>query len=359
MKQKKAFSLNDLMSTASLAKISIPVFLGIVVVAFLMWKSFDAEAMSKLTWNDSTLIFLLLTCIMLVIRHLAYSWRLRIISNDHFTWWKSIELIFLWEFGSTISPTSFGGAATSLLFLTQEKLSAAKSVTIVLYSVVLDTLFYLLSVLMLLFWLGPKIIRPNLTDIWSLNGYSFTFWIVILIMFLYGFFIYYGLYINPGKMAGTLKSISKISFLKRFKASLKKTARDIIIASNELKQASFSFHAQSFLATGIAWFCRYSTIPLIMFAVIDTLKIDFINFWLIYGRHQIMFALTAFSPTPGGSGIAEAFFGGFFTDYMSTATAVIVALIWRVLTYYSYLFAGVIILPLWIRKVMARKKIDL
>ena len=66
-----------------------------------------------------------------------------------------------------------------------------------------------------------------------------------------------------------------------------------------------------------------------------------------------MYAVTAFSPTPGGAGIAEVLFGGFFTDYISAGIATVVALVWRLITYYPYLIAGALIIPNWVGKVMA------
>ena len=64
-----------------------------------------------------------------------------------------------------------------------------------------------------------------------------------------------------------------------------------------------------------------------------------------------MFFVIAFSPTPGGAGLIDILFGGFLTDYVSNATqATMISTIWRFLSYYVYLFAGVLIVPNWIRQ---------
>ena len=71
-----------------------------------------------------------------------------------------------------------------------------------------------------------------------------------------------------------------------------------------------------------------------------------------------MHVTTAFSPTPGGAGVAEYLFGGYFIDYVSEGIASLVALIWRIITYYTYLIGGAIIIPIWIREVMNRRRQD-
>ena len=65
----------------------------------------------------------------------------------------------------------------------------------------------------------------------------------------------------------------------------------------------------------------------------------------------------AFSPTPGGAGFAEFAFFGFTSDYISEkGIAVLIAAIWRLLTYYAYLLVGAIIIPNWIRNILNQRQ---
>ena len=60
------------------------------------------------------------------------------------------------------------------------------------------------------------------------------------------------------------------------------------------------------------------------------------------------------SPTPGGVGFVEYFFNDFYASTLKDYT-IIVTMIWRLLTFYLYLFIGVIILPGWIKTFKNRK----
>lgn len=360
MLQKKNNKLKSAKASISLWKILLPSILGVAVVMYMLWKDFELSEFNKLSWNTTTALFISLTALFLIIRHLSYSWRLRIISDQFFSWKKSIELIFIWEFASTVSPTALGGSATALIFLTQEQLKSAKAVTIVLYSVVLDTLYFLVSLILLIVLLGPIVIRPELITIWSANGYALSFWLVFLLMTTYGSFFYYGIFINPGKISSILRWLGSLLIFKRWKQNLTDTADDIKLASEELKKKNWKFHVKAFIATSFAWLGKFSTIGLIAFAVIQSIQPSFYEYILLLGRYEIMFAITAFSPTPGGSGVAEALFGGFFKDYISDSAAIVVTIIWRLMTYYFYLFAGTIVIPFWIRRIIAiRKKLKL
>jgi uncharacterized membrane protein YbhN (UPF0104 family) len=69
-----------------------------------------------------------------------------------------------------------------------------------------------------------------------------------------------------------------------------------------------------------------------------------------------MFIFMMFSPSPGAAGFAEFFFGNYIGDYVPKSAALIIALIWRLLTYYAYLITGVLIIPTWLTGVIKRRR---
>ena len=77
---------------------------------------------------------------------------------------------------------------------------------------------------------------------------------------------------------------------------------------------------------------------------------------ILLGRGEALYAVTAYSPTPGGSGVAEIIFGQFYSEYISQGIAVVAAVLWRAITYYPYLILGVIIIPNWIRKLINKRR---
>jgi hypothetical protein len=49
-------------------------------------------------------------------------------------------------------------------------------------------------------------------------------------------------------------------------------------------------------------------------------------------------------------------FGGLYSDIVPVGVALLIAIIWRLITYYSYLFAGVVVVPNWINKLLSRRR---
>jgi len=327
-----------------------------LVVLYLLWRQFDPEEFRKISWTAHTLVWIGLAILLLIGRHLAYSYRLRVLSDKKFSWKKCIELIFIWDFSSAVSPTSLGGSAVALFVLSQEKLPTAKTSTIVIYTVVLDTIFFILTLPVLLVLLGPEIIRPGLTEFHGLDGWGFTFLTAYVFMAVYGALFFYGLWVNPRQIKRLMVGFTMLSFLKKYRAKAIQLGDDIIITSKELRFKPVWYHLSAFLATAVAWSFRFLLLSAIIIAIVDGISLDFLTQSRLYARLQSMFVIMAFSPTPGGSGFAEYVFGGFLSDFVPKGIALVVALIWRMLAYYTYLIAGIIIIPNWLNGILRERK---
>ncbi|MEL6925826.1 MAG: lysylphosphatidylglycerol synthase transmembrane domain-containing protein, partial [Bacteroidota bacterium] len=254
------------------------------------------------------------------------------------------------------APASVGGSAVALFVLAQEKLSTARVATIVVYSAVLDTLFFVGTLPILLLLFGPTIIRPQLTSFSNLDGWGYTFLFAYIFMACYGTLFFYGLFINPRQIKRLLVAVTKIRFLKRYEARARQLGDDIIIASGEIWRKRWTFHVSAFLSTATAWSCRFLLVNCLIIGIVSNVPLDLMSQGALYARLQTMFVIMAFSPTPGGVGFAEVVFGGFLSDYVPSGIAPIIAFIWRFLTYYLYLIAGAIIIPNWIRTIINRRQ---
>ena len=360
MKQNSIEDFNDeqqeVLRSVRISRIILPIVIGIGVVLYMMLSSFSLEEFQKINWTTHILFWVLLSLLLLVVRHIAYATRLRILSEKQFSWKKCIELIFIWEFSSAVSPTSIGGSAVALFVLSQEKLSGAKTTALVIYSAVLDTIFFIGILPILFLFFGTNMIRPNMQSLSDIDGWGITFLSAYVFMAMYGILFFYGLFVNPKQIKRLLVGFTKLKFLRKYREKAMKLGDDIIVASKELYRQKWNFHIGAFLATATAWSCR--------FLLLNCLIIGFVNtptdFWTqsnLYARLQTMFVIMAFSPTPGGAGFAEKLFSGFMSDYISSETyALIIAIIWRFFTYYLYLIIGAIIIPNWVRNLLNERK---
>jgi len=256
-----------MLKSIRLSRIIPPMVIGLAVVGWMMYRQLDLEELSKIDWSNTMFLWVFLAIMMYVIRHMFYSWRLRIMTDNEFSWPKSMELIVLWEFASSVSPTSVGGSGVALFLLAQEKLSTAKTVSVVLYSMVLDTIFFVASLPLLYLVLGAIMIRPGMTSLTDLDGFGYTFFGVILFMSLYGAVFFYGLFINPNTIKSILLFMSRWSILKRFKSDLEKTAEDVVATSIEMQKKTFGYHIKALVSTTGAWVFRFLAVNCIILAL--------------------------------------------------------------------------------------------
>jgi len=347
----------EVLRSIRISKIILPIILGVAVVAYLLWKQFDPEDFAKIDWTQHTTFWVFFSFFLLAVRHMAYATRLRILSDKQFSWRKCIELIFIWEFSSAISPTSVGGSAVALFVLAQEKLSTAKTATIVIYSAVLDTIFFISTLPILLSICGLEIIRPGLASFQDLDGLGYTFLFAYFFMGCYGFLFFYGLFINSNTIKRTLVWFTKFKWLRKYRHKAIDLGNDMIIASEEIKHKSWPFHIGAFLSTATAWSCRFLLLNCLIIAFIPSTSMAFFDQLSLYSRLETMFVIMAFSPTPGGAGLAELVFHFFLSDYVpEQGIALLIASIWRLFTYYLYLLVGVIVIPNWIKNVLNERK---
>lgn len=337
-----------------MSRIILPVLLGIAVVVYMAWKQFDPEEFAKIRWTGHVWEWLLVGLGLAVFRHLAYAWRLRVLSNKEFSWLKCIELVFIWEFSSAISPTAVGGSAVAFFVMAQERVAVGRTAAIVLYTIVLDTLFFVVTMPILYLIFGSGMIRPEGGE---MSGWHLTFWIAYGAMFAYGLVFYYGLFGSPQRTKRFLFWITNRRLLRRFRRSMIQLGNDMYTASMEMRKKRGGYHSEAILSTFLAWISRFLMINVLVIAFGTAISLNLWDQFALYARAQSLFMVIIFSPTPGGAGLIEVLFGGFLKDYISGATSLlVVSFVWRILSYYVYLLAGAIVVPNWLRRVISERR---
>ncbi|KXK40889.1 MAG: flippase-like domain-containing protein [Saprospiraceae bacterium] len=338
------------------SKIYLPILIGIGVVIWMLTRQFDITVLRDLHSTGHVIFWIGMAVLMYIARHLFYSMRLRVVTDYAFSWLKAIQLIVIWEFSTAVSPTSVGGAGVAFFMLSKEKLGGAKTITAVLYTMIADTVFITVALIVLYLIVGPVMIRPGMVDLSDIDGYGITFLIVLTFMIGYGSLFFYGLFIRPRAIKRLLFWVSKWKIVGKFKKTLRTTAYDIETAAAEIKHKPISFHLKAMGCTMGAWSVRFLAINFLIVAFTVGSIQDLYDHLIVFARGMAMYTIEAFSPTPGASGVAEVLFSGFYSDYVTAGVSVMIVFLWRLIGYYSYLFAGAIVVPLWLRSVFNKKE---
>lgn len=338
------------------SKIWLPIFIGLAAITYMLSSSFDTTALKTVTWSPHTTLWLFLAVCFALTRDLFYTFRLYHLAGDVIGFWRCFKLVLIWEFSSAVSPTALGGSAVAVFVLSQEKLSGSRTLATILYTVVLDSLFFVISIPVLILIFGFNIINPTYSGLASIDGVAYSLLFFYCIILTYCLLFAYGLFVNPFQFKKILVYFTSWRLLKRFRTAATKLGDDMVISANELIQKNKRFHIKSFLFTAAAWTCRFIIVNCLIIALIEYISYHPWDQLKIFGRQIMMFLFMMFSPTPGAAGFAEVFFGSFIGDYIPKSAALIIALIWRFLTYYIYLIAGVIIVPTWLTGIIKRRR---
>ena len=342
-----------ILSVFKFKRIIIPVILGLGVASFLFYRSFNSEIINNINWQWQSFLWLLFALILMATRDVAYMYRIRLLTDKQLSWRKSFDVIMLWEFGSSVTPSVVGGSALALFIVNREGINFGKTTAIVLTTSLLDELFYVIMVPIIIIIAGTNNLFNSNSSFAFFNsdfgsfgvfliGYIF---ILILISI-----ILYGIFINPRGLKMLLIKIFKLRYLRRWLISAAKTGDDLIMTSREMKGKSIWFWVKAFGSTFISWTARFWVVNVLILAFLPVN-----NHFLIYARQLVMWVILLISPTPGGSGIAEFIFSDFLGEFIIPGLAPGLALLWRLMSFYPYLFIGALILPGWLKRVYSQK----
>jgi glycosyltransferase 2 family protein len=337
----------------SFRRVLIPILLGLGVGAFLIFRNTELEVLSNIRWNRTSFFWLFMALLMVVFRDLGYILRLRILLNKALSWRRSFQVIMLWEFASALTPSIVGGSAVAMFIIHKEKIPLGRASAVVMVTAMLDEIFYLITVpVVLLLVAGYPVFSQHNFVILGTTVSSFALFVAgYLFMLFLTLFISYAIFINPRAIKRFLLKLFHIRMLRKWKHGALTTGNDLITTSAEMKGKSFLFWLKAFTATFFSWTSRFLFVN---FLILAFMPVE--NHLHIYATQMVMWVIMLISPTPGGSGIAEYIFNNFLKVFLVAGLAPVLAVIWRIFSYYIYLIVGSIILPGWLGRVFKKPK---
>ncbi len=332
-----------------ISQVLIPIGIGIVVIIWLFLKDLNPDSFSGINISFNSVLFIILAFLLMFARDMGLIWRFRVLTDNKLTWRQAFNVQILNEFTSAITPSAVGGSALVVLFLNKEGINVGRSTTIMITNLFLDELFFVISC-PIIFLLIPLAEIFNVSSVVA-TTICILFWTVYGILVTWTGVLFVILFLRPDLISWLFKLVFKLPFLRRWHSKIEFFTESLITASQEVKMRSYRFWMKLSAITSFSWIFR--------FMVVNALFLAFTpvnNHLLIYGRQIMLWMVMVLSPTPGGSGLTEIAFREYYNDLLlGSGTVLLIILIWRIITYYMYLLAGMIIIPRWIEKTFAIK----
>lgn len=343
----------DLENTFSPLKVYLTIFFGLGMTIYLFYTQNRENDFNKILYKLSqpNIMWFIIAILVLFVRDLGYMFRIRYLTNKELDWKGSIYTILLWEFASAITPSVVGGTSIAIFILSKEGIKFGKALAYVMLTAILDNSFFLLATPIVLF--SNKNIFPQDNSI--LFGVPFPietlFYFSYTLIAIYTIIMSYGLLIQPKVFKWILLKVTHIKFLKRWNKNAIQYGEEIIIASKELKNKNVNYWIKAIVSTIFVWSARYFLLNCLFAAYNSNLTI--LTHLDIFAKQIILWVTQLISPTPGGSGFAIYFLSKIFAG---GSLIIGIGLIWRVLTFFTYLILGSIAFPRWIKRVFFIKK---
>jgi len=336
------------------SKMIFPVLLGLGVIGYILYTSSEELDFQYIMSNikNASPLWIGLAIVVLVLRDGGYVWRIRHLTNKELNWTSSFFVIVLWEFASAITPSVVGGTTLVVFIINKEGIPFGRALAYVMLTAVLDNIFFIVASI-LVFVLVPSHLFPQVASEFEVFGFQaplqVAFAISVGLIALYTSVMAYGLFIRPRTFKWMLIKLTGNRLLKRFRRMAIQSGSDVITASEILREKTLSYWVKALVSTFMIWVARYFMLNCLIAAFAG---INVAEHFLIFARQIIMWIVMLISPTPGSAGTAEFVFPVFFGEFFAVAAfSGVVAIFWRLFTYYAYLGLGAFFLPRWVRRI--------
>lgn len=333
-----------------LLKTLIPVAIGLGVVVWLFVREFNPADLGRISWNMHTMLAIVAAWIFMGGREFGLAWRFRIMTDRELSWRQSLKVTMLCEFTSAITPTTAGGSALSMVFMNREGIAMGRGVSIMMSTLFLDELFFVLACPIVLLLVPYQLV-------FGFGGNDFTlgvraaFWIVYGGICLWTALLFWGIFVKPIAVKNALLRLFGFRWIRRWRGKVAELADNMVLTSQDLRTRSMLWWFEAMGSTITSWLCRY--------LVVNAL------FWgfaagasqiIVLARQFVVWTLLTVSPTPGGSGVSEWLFTNYYGDMLhDTSVVLVIAVMWRIISYYVYLAVGAFMVPSWIRGIKKSK----
>lgn len=330
-----------------LKRIILPLLIGVCVTYFLFQKELSSGVFEEFEFTGRMIAGFALAWVFLFGRDFGLIWRFHTIASPDLTWGRATRVELMCAFTSAVTPSAMGGSAFAIFYLNREGVNLGKATTMTLTTLFLDELFFVVfcPIILLVMPLSDLFGAAGADDAF-LDGVELVFWLVYAGIVVWTTILFLGIIVKPHFVARIIDRLFRVRLLRRWHKGAREMGLNMITTSATVRNASLGWWLNVFGATVVSWFSRYLVVNALFWGFVPDA-----SGLLVFGRQFVVWVVLMVSPTPGGSGISEWLFTNYYGDLIgSAAIALILALSWRIISYYFYLIVGSILVPSYFGK---------
>lgn len=272
--------------------------------------------------------------------------KIRYLAEKQLNWWAAFRVMLSWDFTSSVTPSTIGGAPVATYAMSKEGLKLGQSTAITLYSVLLDQLWFALAIpILLISGLYLDVVPNNI----GLVGEA-SMALLYIGLLTYAGLLAYGVLKNPTVLKKVIKKLFKLPFLHRWKETVEEEAEHLEEYSHVLRKKPKKFLLNAFFLSTMSWLCRIALPTIVILSLIPADEI------LSLLRSLAMNLAFLIMPTPGGSGGVEGLFAIFQGPLIERKAFIGLAVfLWRIISYYISIGFGMMAATWYINQSVMEK----
>ena len=244
------------------------------------------------------------------------------ISNERITLYQAVQVIFGNYFLALLTPGATGGAVAQVMFLRHAGVPTGKAAVLVIVRTLLSIFF--LALCMPFIFLHDEGIVPGVSNdiLMAITGAAFVGIVLVVIGVRRGYLDYVVVHFArrlPNRKRHQLFSLYRDT----------KSAISLLLGAPRQMLVVFA-------ESGLNLLCIYAVVPCLLLG----LGVTDVDWYTVMGRMIFLNMLLYFSPTPGGSGIAEGGFVLLFAASVPAGTVGVIAVCWRLIAEYLPFLIG-------------------
>ena len=325
-------------------KVALATAIGIGAVAWMFAREFNPEAIAGVTFDARAIACLCLAAVAMCGRDFGLTWRFRSITDGELSWRRAMQVDLMCAFTSAITPSAVGGSPAAIFYLNREGISVGRAATLTLTTLMLDEFFFVLfcPIIVLTIPFDSLFGEGGLV----LGSVRIIFWTVYSVIVVYTFVLYAGILWRPQAVARVFHKIFSLRWIRRWQPAVDRMTGNMVATSAHVRHRPLRWWANVFGATVVSWFSRYLVVNALFWGFVPSA-----DGFLVFGRQFVVWVVLMVSPTPGGSGASEWLFSNYYGDLIgNTSLALLLAIVWRLFSYYVYLIAGAFLVPRYFKK---------
>ena len=272
-------------------------------------------------------------CFMAALRVFVGGWRFRFISHGRLGWGEATRGQLAWDFLSNLTPTAVGGGPVAIIYLARDQnIPVGEASAFMLFSMVLDQLWFALSIPLLL---GASAFIDVFPAAAGRIGH-WTFFMTFAGLMIWAMLFAYATLVRPRLLQRLARWLFSFRLLQRFRPRVVQEATRFAERARSLRAESAGFYLKSMLLTLGVWIGRYLLAVLVIWSVYPALDLVLATL-----RSAALLFCGLLMPTPGGAGGLEGLYALFFGPLMPQTLMAPTLLVWRFLGYYVFLALGV------------------